>query len=342
MSKNKPLISVIMPVYNCELYIRESIESILNQSYVNFELLIFDDCSTDKTLNIIEGYKDNRIVVFKKDENTGLTASLNMGLRIAKGKYLARMDGDDISFPNRFEKQVAYLENNTHVVLCSTLYKIYNWYMISNQPLIHEEIKVGLLSGCCISHPTVMMRKDVFINNNLKYDETKESGEDYDLWSRLIFLGEFHNIGEVLLYYRTHPQQISNIKKERQLEITSEIKLRMLRKVNPQLPEYFKMDDLGLSKLKKEDYNLISEKIKMLDELLFLNRYKNIYDISLFKNYIRKRKKNVFNTVMNSEEKGLIDVIFLIQANFKSLNKIGFVNLVKMSYKSIFKNYSTL
>ena len=105
-----PTISVIMPVYNCEKYIAMSIESILNQTINDFELLIIDDASTDQTLAIITSYEDTRIKIISKPVNSGYTESLNIGLKIAKGKYIARMDGDDISFTRRFEKQLSFLE----------------------------------------------------------------------------------------------------------------------------------------------------------------------------------------------------------------------------------------
>lgn len=104
----KPFISVLMPVYNCENYIREAVESILNQTYANFEFIIIDDASTDQTVAIIQSYKDKRIHLVVKPKNSGLTNSLNYGLTIAKGKYIARMDGDDISLPNRFQNKLKF------------------------------------------------------------------------------------------------------------------------------------------------------------------------------------------------------------------------------------------
>ena len=112
-----PKITVLMPVYNCELYIQEAIESILHETYSDFEFLILDDASTDQTVSIIKKYKDACIQLIEKLLKAGYTNSLNYGLTIARGKYIARMDGDDISFPDRFVKQVTYLEANPGVVL---------------------------------------------------------------------------------------------------------------------------------------------------------------------------------------------------------------------------------
>ena len=119
-----PKITVLLPVYNCELYVRTAIESILNQTFTDFEFLIIDDASTDKTLAVLKKIKDSRIQLIEKPVNSGYTNSLNYGLQMAKGKYIARMDGDDISHPERFAKQIVYLEAHPEVVVCGTTYKI--------------------------------------------------------------------------------------------------------------------------------------------------------------------------------------------------------------------------
>ena len=123
-----PLISVIMPCYNREKYIVEAIESILNQTYTNFEFIIIDDCSTDNTFEIVKEYakKDNRILALKKDKNYCYVHSLNKGIEIAKGKYIARMDDDDISLPERFEKQVEFLEKNEDIIALGTFIEIFS------------------------------------------------------------------------------------------------------------------------------------------------------------------------------------------------------------------------
>ena len=119
MAKNLiPTISVIMPVYNCFDYIQEAINSILNQTFSDFELIIIDDYSSDGTVDLIKKFNDPRIKLTVKSVNSGISNSLNYGLKIAKGKYIARMDGDDISFPDRFERQVKFMDLNPKVILC--------------------------------------------------------------------------------------------------------------------------------------------------------------------------------------------------------------------------------
>jgi glycosyltransferase involved in cell wall biosynthesis len=205
-----PKITVLMPVYNCELYINEAIDSILNQTFTDFEFLIIDDASTDETVAIIETYKDSRIILLQKPENTGYINSLNYGIKLAKGKYIARMDGDDFSHLQRFEKQVAFLEANEKVILCSGWYSLMDSGIIRKLPESHETIKLAFLRGNCMAHPLVMIRKEVLDKLDVVYDVSKEPSEDYDLFVRLAFLGELHNLQEVLLDYRIHGSQVSS------------------------------------------------------------------------------------------------------------------------------------
>lgn len=225
MKQNK--ISVIMPVYNCELYVKEAIDSVLNQTYTNFELLIIDDASTDKTIELVKEYVDVRINLIEKSINTGLTNSLNLGLQLAKGEYIARMDGDDISLPERFAKQVLFLEENQEVILCGSWFSIIGSDTIIRVPEHHEEIKLAFLKGNCIAHPSVMMRKLVLDAFQVVYDVSKEPAEDYDLWVRLMLKGKLHNLQEVLLDYRTHGEQVTKRQsveqKNRVLEIKSAV-----------------------------------------------------------------------------------------------------------------------
>ena len=165
-----PRITVIMPVYNCELYIKEAIDSILNQTFADFDFLIIDDASTDKTVSIIKEYKDSRIQLIEKTVNTGYTISLNYGLKVAKGEYIARMDGDDISLPNRFEKQIAFLDSNPDVVLCGSNFGIIGTEKLIILPEDNEAIKLGLLKGNCIAHPSVMFRHSVIQEYVITYD----------------------------------------------------------------------------------------------------------------------------------------------------------------------------
>ena len=222
-----PKITVLMPVYNCELYIQEAVDSILNQTYTDFEFLILDDASTDQTVSIIKNYKDSRIQLIEKPLNTGYTNSLNYGLQLAKGKYIARMDGDDISFSERFARQVSYLEANPDVVLCGTSYKIIGNDKKLSFPENHDAIKLALLRGNCIAHPSVMIKKKILDDFSIIYDTSKEPAEDYDMWVRLLCIGNLHIIQDVLLEYRIYNTQVSKKRAEEQKKNDIKIKFQL-------------------------------------------------------------------------------------------------------------------
>lgn len=227
-----------MPVYNCELFIKEAVESILNQTYSNFEFLIIDDASTDETVSIIKSYTDSRIQLIEKPLNTGHTNSLNQGLKLAKGKYIARMDGDDISFRERFEKQVAYLEANSEVVLCGTSYEIMGEDKRTIIPESNDDIKLALLRANCIAHPSVMIRKNVLEEFSIIYDTIKEPAEDYAMWVQLLCVGKLHNLQEILLKYRIHNSSVSRKRVDEQEKRVIEIKLQLLSHLDIILADY--------------------------------------------------------------------------------------------------------
>ncbi|TRX34835.1 glycosyltransferase [Flavobacterium sp. ZT3R18] len=226
---SSPKITVLMPVYNCELYIQEAVDSVLNQTFTDFEFLIIDDASTDATVAIIKKYNDPRIQLIQKPENSGYTNSLNHGLSIAKGEYIARMDGDDISLPERFAKQVAFLDANQDVVLCGTFYSIIGTEKGITVPENFEDIKLALLRKCCFGHPTVMIRKKSLDKLVVIYDVSKEPAEDYDLWIRLLAIGKLHNLQEVLLNYRVHDSQVSQKRDKQQINSALEARLNILQ-----------------------------------------------------------------------------------------------------------------
>jgi glycosyltransferase involved in cell wall biosynthesis len=242
--ENTPTITVLMPVYNCELYVAEAIESILNQTFIDFELIIIDDCSTDTTLQIAQSYSDSRIKTITKEKNSGYTNSLNHGLSIARGKYIARMDGDDISLLERFQKQFDFLEKNEDVVVCGTTFQILDTENIIYGPENSDQILVGMLQENKIAHPTVMMRKIFLDTNNLNYNKLLEPAEDYDLWVKIAMMGKFHNLQEVLLLYRIHPYQVTNTFNAIQVQKAKEVRFRLIQKLKTSWTELEKSSTL--------------------------------------------------------------------------------------------------
>ena len=219
-----PKISVVMSAYNEEKYISEAIDSILNQTFQDFEFIIIDDFSTDNTAKIIKSYNDKRIKFLQNKKNLGLIKSLNLGLDTASGKYIARMDADDISIVNRFEKQIEFLDNNPDYILCGTWIDFFTSLKRKNDGHHKPEITyLDLLRGWCINHPTVM-----FKNTNLRYDENYPVAEDYEMWSKMIHYGKIHNIQENLLKYRWHDNNQSQLHADIQQNSVQKVKQKML------------------------------------------------------------------------------------------------------------------
>ncbi len=238
---NSPAISVIMTAYNTETFIREAIESILNQTFKDFEFIIVDDGSTDNTRFIIEEYtqKDGRIKVIYNKVNLGIVHSLNTAIKTAKGKYIARMDSDDISKLDRLEKQFAFMETDQKVGVCGT-----NSILINEKgetigrksfPYTNEKCRKAFFFCNPFGHYTVMMRKDCFdefgyYNNYFLY------AEDLELWMRFGQKYELHNLQEYLVYYRVH--DINSIFKHQKDMIKATLKARKvaLKKYGYQCP----------------------------------------------------------------------------------------------------------
>lgn len=205
----EPLVSVIMPVYNREDYLAEAIVSILNQTMTDFEFLIIDDASIDASREIAASFDDSRVRLLQNDTNLGITHSLNKGLQHARGKYIARMDSDDISMPERLAKQVDFLEQTQEIGLCgSWLQTIGASQQIWKYPTENEVLKSLLLFQTCLAHPTVMFRRKLFERYQLQYDPFYLHAEDYEMWTRCCRYFPIANIGETLLYYRLHPVRI--------------------------------------------------------------------------------------------------------------------------------------
>ena len=208
-----PKVSVLMPVYNTkEEYLREAIESILNQTFTDFEFLILDDCPKNNREKIVKSFNDCRIKYFKNDKNMGITPSRNKLLKMARGEYLAVMDHDDISLPKRFEKQVEFLDTHPRVGVVGCQYMRIVSHKQNAYPIKHSGIVNGILQGSCfILHPASMIRKQVLLKNNVEYEEMYSPCEDFMLWARLIKYTKFYNLPEILFQYRDHSENTSSL-----------------------------------------------------------------------------------------------------------------------------------
>lgn len=230
--KNKPKISVIMSTFNSLPYLKDAVNSILRQSYSNFEFIIVDDASTDKSWEFLSSIKDKRIILIKNSKNHGLALSLNKALRISKGEYIARMDADDISHPKRFEKQLIFLNKNKNIDICGT------WAHIINEqgkivgekkyPLNDQEIKRSIKWFPALIHPTWMARRKIY--NDLKgYRGYFDYAEDYDFLVRALDKYNMANISMKLVYWRSIETRRSFYEMAKIIDADYRVKLSLLK-----------------------------------------------------------------------------------------------------------------
>ncbi|MFA6136378.1 MAG: glycosyltransferase [Candidatus Paceibacterota bacterium] len=209
---NNPKISVVMSVYNGEKFLKGAINSILSQTFTDFEFIIINDGSTDKSLDTIKTYQDPRIKIISR-ENKGLTHSLNEGIKMSKGSYIARMDADDISLPTRLEEQIKFLELNKEIAICGTWAKIIDEKGEEmgeyKTPINNEEIKRRIIFHNPFIHPSVMFKKEIMETVGL-YNPKLKHVEDYELWTRIVSKFKTANIPQFLLKYRQNKTGITS------------------------------------------------------------------------------------------------------------------------------------
>ncbi|MCB2227419.1 MAG: glycosyltransferase family 2 protein [Desulfarculaceae bacterium] len=232
-----PLVSVIMPVYNQEPYLREAVDSVLAQTWRDFELLVVNDGSSDRSREIVLSYRDPRVRLIDNPRNLGLASARNAGLRQARGSYIAMADGDDISLPQRLAKQVAFLEQHPDLDACSVGMAFFGeptpstGWVVANDP---EQAKVNLLFFCPLPHTPIMYSRSLQREAGLYYDPTYDFAEDYEFLYRFCQVGRVGSLTEVLYLYRQHPRQISVANRDAQGRDSDRIRAMILR-------------DLGLS-----------------------------------------------------------------------------------------------
>jgi len=237
----KPKVTVLMPVYNGEKYLKEAIDSILQQTFSDFELLIVEGGSKDNSLKIIQEYQDTRIrIIYQDKEKPGVSAAANQGFENAKGEYIARMDCDDISHPERLQKQVDFMDANTKIGICGTLIITQidgKLGRVPNFPISFDEIRVTLFYVPPFAQPSIMIRSSMLKENNLMYDTKFAYGEDYDLFIRCSEYFQLANLPEVLLTYRIRPTSLYRSKKKELTNHLISIHKRNLSSLNIDLNE---------------------------------------------------------------------------------------------------------
>jgi glycosyltransferase involved in cell wall biosynthesis len=259
-------ISVLMPVYNGERFLREAIDSVLSQSFTLFELILLNDGSTDESENIILSYKDERIVYVKNERNLGLIAILNKGIELCKGKYIARMDADDISLPDRFKRQIEFMESNPNCAVLGTNYINFSdsFEVKLVGPETSDEIKTHLLFSCCVCHPSVLIKKESLMQLDVFYNKDYKYVEDYELWTRLIENSTIYNLQVPLLKYRHHTAQVSNANRIGQISTSNKLRAN-----------YLTSSGFGYTDEQLEAHNLIgsNEKLTNKNQLQQVNNW---------------------------------------------------------------------
>jgi len=222
-----------MPVYNAGQFLSESIKSILNQSFTDFEFIIIDDASSDNSVFLIKNYSDNRIVFIQNQHNIGVAQSLNKGIGVAKGRYIVRMDADDISIAGRLERQVDFMDNNPEVGISGGWVKLFGLGLssIARVPLAPQEVSAYMLFETPLWHVTVIMRRELLIKFNLYYNPAFSRSEDYDLWTRAIQYFSVANLGEVLVRVREHGGSATRANWDEMTTQTETIQRRLLERL---------------------------------------------------------------------------------------------------------------
>jgi glycosyltransferase involved in cell wall biosynthesis len=317
-----PKLSVLMPVYNASAFLQDAIQSVLDQSFIDFEFVIMNDGSTDDSEKIIQSFQDKRIRYIKNTANLKLIKTLNLGFSLALGKYIARIDADDICLPNRFEKQIAFLEIHPEIGVlgsCASIIDEHNQVMGDCiYPKDHDVIALDLVRYNPMIHPSVMIRTSILKEQTILFDEHFVHTEDYELWTRLIAKTKFANLPEKLLLYRRHSSQISSVYTSEQLILNKQISVNYLKQIGWKNMEaitwYFSL--------------LEKDRITFKDGLI---AYQSIYD--------ENRDKKFFSTIHfeNQLKKRFFDYCLdqktMSQKNYKLVKKLMVLFSIELTIK---------
>ena len=330
------MISVIMPVYDGESHPKEAIDSILNQTFTDFEFLIINDGSTDRSEEIILSYPDDRIKYIHNTVNLGIVKTLNKGIEKASRKYIARMDADDIAMPYRFEKQVAFMEANPDIAASgSNILKLYQNDIQHTKPsLIELEdkfLKIRSLFYTAFWHPTMILRTKVLKDHDLKYRSDYKYTQDKALWIDVSKYGELANLAEPLLYYRVHDKQVSTRYFGEQYAISMTITREALKDIGMDMNSF---SDRIVGYIA---YPQRCEDVRDLYELdLFLDK-----SVSLFSagpNYdteevISFMRKQLLNTLLKSQNIGLGLLYYIYKSKYVSMSDFDIKFFIKVLLK---------
>ncbi|MCF8461081.1 MAG: glycosyltransferase family 2 protein [Flavobacteriales bacterium] len=301
-----PLVTVLMPVYNAEKYVGEAIESILNQTFQDFEFLIINDGSTDNSFAVIQSYKDERIRVLNLEQNVGLVKALNIGLNEIHSEYIVRTDADDISLPNRIETQVNFMQQHKNVGVCGSWFDTKDdaekksdgvRYLSSD-----EEIRLKHLYQIHVSHGTAIIRNSVLKENSIYYSSFFNHAEDYDIFDRIGMVSELANIKQVLYVVRLHDSNVSKTFGHVQKDNSLGVKRRIFKRLG--LTDITDAEIAMYQELQHQNYHQLADRQK--EVLLLLNRMFNsngeiaMFNHEFFRNQLSTLWFHYCNSATNS------------------------------------------
>ncbi len=287
-------LTVLLTVYNGEAFLAETIKSILDQTYKDFKFLILDNASTDSSREVVKSFDDPRIQLIALPENIGQVAALNKGMDAIDTPLTARIDADDVCLPRRFQRQVEYMDSHPETGVCGTYAVAFEGNKESRWqwPCDSEEIKVQLLFECCIGHPTVVMRTDMFNKYELRYDDTLGHSEDWDLWQRASKHFKTANIPEYLLRYRLHEKNESKRILHRQYETAQKLDSRSLGYLGLQdHPLRTVHRDVAFTtfKAKNRGPDFLSRAAEWFEVLEIANYRHKVYDLHVLHRFLEER-----------------------------------------------------
>lgn len=313
-----PVVSVLMPVYNSEKYIMDTIWNVLEQSYTDFEFLILNEFgSDDDSVFIAEMFDDPRIKIVQNETRLGLAKSLNLGIDMARGKYLARIDADDLADKDRFKIQVKFLEENPEYGVCGSWQHHIGldteWIHRTNEN--HGDIKAELLYNCDLCHSTLMLRKEVFVINKLYYDDTF-AAEDYELWTRAIQVTKFKNLPQILGEYRVGDDNITAQKMDKLSRESGELVARQLKEllgIKVQQSHILFLsgwrNEFSLLSDKEREKELVSEQ-QLIRKIWNENKKQKVYEEKALLKALNKRWKNITgNWIEDSRIQSIDDLL---------------------------------
>ncbi len=333
---NTPAITVLMPVYNAEKYLADAIDSILNQSFNDFELLIINDGSTDSSEKIILSYSDSRVRYMKNEKNIKLIATLNKGIEIANGKYIARMDADDVSLPSRLQVQFDFMESNPNVALCGSWFELIGDRTgIAKYGGEHNEIMMKMLYQCHFCHPSVIMRKSMIDTFDVKFDSAYIHAEDYDFFVRIGEKYKLANIQTALLKYRIHERSVSASNKAIQNNNSALVKKRLFEKTGLAISE----NDIDFFRtVMQHEYEFTKDYLHkaelLLDKLVAANKISAYFENVFFDTYVAQLW---FNVAFNSSRLGMFAFNKFSNSSLAKYHTLSGLDKMKFFIKALLK-----